>query len=136
MASLSINHSAKHWLLFSLFQNLVNVDKIGVLVSVTYESIGDLTFHIMPFTWIPIPLIFTTSFISNQNQSCSEETMAPLSRFEISGTELVEADEKVAVFFEQIGWGLFFKCFSGHNAEVTKQFTMSLRENVAQIGGF
>ena len=48
----------------------------------------------------------------------------------------MEADEKVVVLFEKIGWGSFFRCFSGHNAEVTKQFTMSLRENVAQIGGF
>ena len=38
--------------------------------------------------------------------------------------------------FENIGWGQFFRCFSGHSAEVTKQFAMSLRENVAQIGGF
>ena len=100
--------------------------KFGVLVPVMHESIRDLTFHIMPCTWIPIPSIFTTTFISNQNQSCSEETMAPLSQFKISGPELVEADEKVAVLFENIRWGLFFRCFSGHNAEVTKQFAMSL----------
>ena len=131
MASLSINHSVKHWLLFSLFQNLVNMAKIGVLVSVTYESIEDLTFRIMPFTWVPIFLIFTTSFVSTQNQSCSEETMAPLSQFEISRPELVEADEKAAILFEKIGWGRFFRCFSGHNIEVTKLFSMSFKENVA-----
>ena len=62
--------------------------------------------------------------------------MAPLSRFEISGPELVEADEKVALLFEKIGWGQFFRCFSGHNAEVTKRFAMIFRENVAQIGDF
>ena len=62
--------------------------------------------------------------------------MSPLSRFEISGPELVESDEKVAALFKKIGWGSFFRCFSGHNAEVTKQFSMSLKENVAQIGGF
>ena len=103
MASLSINHSEKHWLLFSSFPNLVNMAKIGVLVSVTYESIEDLKFRIIPFTWVPIPSIFMTSFVSTQNQSCSEETMAPLSRFEISGPELVEADEKVPILFEKIG---------------------------------
>ena len=62
--------------------------------------------------------------------------MAPLSRFEISGLELVQADEKVAALFEKIGWGSFFSCFSGHNAEVTKQFAMILKENVAQIEVF
>ena len=77
--------------------------KIGVLISVTYESIEDLTFRIIPFTWMPIPSIIMTSFVSTQNQSCSEETMAPLSRFEILGPELVEADEKAALLFEKIG---------------------------------
>ena len=62
--------------------------------------------------------------------------MAPLSRFEISGTELVEADEKAALLFDKIGWGQFFRCFSGHNVGVTKQFSLSLKENVAQIGDF
>ena len=46
--------------------------------------------------------------------------MAPLSRFEISGPDLVEADEKVGILFKKIGWGPFFRCFNGHNAEVTK----------------
>ena len=49
---------------------------------------------------------------------------------------MVESDDKFAILFENIGWGPFFRCFSGHNAEVTKQFAMSLRENVAQIGDF
>ena len=112
------------------------MDKIGVLISVTYEATEDLTFRIMPYTWAPIPSIFTTSFISIHNQSCSEETMAPLSRFEISGPELIEADEKVSFLFEKIGWGQFFRCFNGHNVEVTKQFAMSFKENVPQIGDF
>ena len=62
--------------------------------------------------------------------------MALLSRFEISGPELVEADEKDALLFEKIGWSQLFRCFSGHNMEVTKQFALSLKENVAQIGDF
>ena len=62
--------------------------------------------------------------------------MAPLSRFEISGWELIEADEKVSLLFEKFGWGQFFRCFSGHNMEVTKLFALSLKENVAQIGDF
>ena len=116
MISLSITHSTKCWHLFSLFQDLVTMAKFGVLIPITYESTRDLTFHIIPCTWIPIPSIFTTTFVSNQNQSCSEEIMAPLSRFKISGLELVEANEKVVVLFEKIGWGSFFRCFSGHNA--------------------
>ena len=62
--------------------------------------------------------------------------MASLSRFEISGSELVEADENFALLFENPGWGQFFRCFNGHNVEVTKQFALSLKENVAQIGDF
>ena len=31
--------------------------------------------------------------------------MAPLKRFEISGSELIEADEKVALLFEKVGYG-------------------------------
>ena len=62
--------------------------------------------------------------------------MAPLSHFEISGPELVEADEKDALLFDKIGWGQFFRCFSGHSVEVTKQFALSLKENVAQVGDF
>ena len=62
--------------------------------------------------------------------------MAPLSRFENSGLELIEANEKVSLLFERIGWGNFFRSFSGHNTEVTKLFALSLKENVAQIGGF
>ena len=62
--------------------------------------------------------------------------MAPLNRFKISGSELVEADEKVALLFEKVGWGQFFRCFDGHNAEVTKLFALNLKENIAQIRGF
>ena len=62
--------------------------------------------------------------------------MAPLSRFEISGSELIEADEKVALLFEKIGWGQFFRCFDGHNAEVTKLFALNLKKYVVQIGVF
>jgi len=57
--------------------------------------------------------------------------MAPLNHFEISGSELIEADEKVALLFEKVGWGQFFRCFDGHNVEVTKLFALSLKENIA-----
>ena len=92
--------------------------------------------HVMPFTWIPIPSIFTMTFIPNQDQSYSDEKMAPLSQFEISGPELVEANEEVAALLEKIGWGSFFRHFSGHNTEVTRQFSLSLKENASQIWGF
>ena len=62
--------------------------------------------------------------------------MALLNHFEISGSELIEADEKVALLFEKVGWGQFFRCFDGHNAEVTKLFALNLKENIAQIRGF
>ena len=94
--------------------------KFRALISVRYEACEDLKFCIMSYTWVPIPSLFTTPFISFRNQDSGEEAMAPLSRFEISGSELVEADEKVALIFEKIGWGQFFRCFSGHNVEVTK----------------
>ena len=48
----------------------------------------------------------------------------------------MEANEEVAALFENIGWGSFFRCFSGHNTKFTRQFALSLKENVAQIGGF
>ena len=62
--------------------------------------------------------------------------MAPLNRFEISGSELIEADEKIALHFEKIGWGHFFKCFDSHNAAVTKLFATNLTDDVVQIRGF
>ena len=105
--------------------------KLRTLISVRYEECEDLTYCTMSYTWVPIPSLFTTPFISFCNQDSGEEAMAPLSRFEISGLELVEADEKVALLFEKIGWGQFFRSFSGHNTEVTKQFSLSLKENIA-----
>ena len=62
--------------------------------------------------------------------------MAPLNRFEVSGSELVEANEKVALLFEKVGWQQFFKCFDGHNTEVTKLFALNLKDDVVRIGGF
>ena len=62
--------------------------------------------------------------------------MAPLNRFEISGPELVESNPEAAALFEKIGWGSFFKGFSGHHVEITRQFPMSLKDDVAQVGDF
>ena len=62
--------------------------------------------------------------------------MAPLNRFEISGPELVESNPEATALFDKIGWGSFFKVFSGHHVEITKQFALSLKDDVAQIGDF
>ena len=105
--------------------------KLRALFSIKHEACDDLTFRLMSFTWVPIPSLFMNPFIPFCNQDSSEEALAPLSRFEISGSELVEADEKVALLFEKVGWGQFFRCFDGHNMEVTKLFALSLKENVA-----
>ena len=68
--------------------------KLRALIFVRYETCEDLTFRIMSYTWVPIPSLFTTPFISFRNQDSSEEAMALLSRFEILGSKLVEADRK------------------------------------------
>ena len=80
----------------------------------------DLIFYTMPFTWIPIPSVFTHPFISNPNQNLCRVEMAPLNRFEILGPELVESNIKAAMLFDKIGWGSYFKGFSGHHVEITR----------------
>ena len=62
--------------------------------------------------------------------------MAPLKRDEIYGSELIEGDQEVAMRFEKIGWGHFFRSFDGHHAEITKLFTMNFNGDSVQIGGF
>ena len=57
--------------------------------------------------------------------------MAPLSRFEVRGLEMVEENLRVADLFDKIGWGLFFRSFSGHHYEITRKLSISLREFVA-----
>ena len=62
--------------------------------------------------------------------------MAALNHYEISDFELIEADEKVALRVDKIGWENFFRSFDGHHAEVTKLFAMNLKDDIVQIGGF
>ena len=45
--------------------------------------------------------------------------MAPLSRFEVSGPEMLEMDPVATTLFEKIGWKPFFWSFNGHNEEFT-----------------
>ena len=54
--------------------------------------------------------------------------MAPLSRFELSGPEMLEVDPEVLALFEKIDWKLFFWGFSGHNEEVTDNLRCLLME--------
>ena len=92
--------------------------RVSVLV---LDELGyDLIFHTMPFTWIPIPSVFTHPFIPNPNQNIYRVKMAPLKRFEILGPELVESNPEAAALFEKIGRVLFFKGFSGHHVEITR----------------
>ena len=108
--------------------------RVSVLVS---DELGyDLIFHTMPFTWIPIPSVFTHPFIPNPNQNLCGVKMEPLKLFDISGPELVESNLEAAMLFEKTGWGLFFKGFRGHHVEITRQFAMSLKDDVAQVGDF
>ena len=60
--------------------------------------------------------------------------MAPLSRFELFGPEMLEVDREVLALFEKIDWKLFFWGFNGHDEEVTRKFVLSLDGNIAQIG--
>ena len=90
----------------------------------------------MSYVWIPIPSMFTSPFISGGNQESAEETMSPLNRFEISGSELIEDNQEVAKKFEKMGWGHFLRSFDGHHVEITKLFTMNFEDDRVQIGGF
>ena len=114
------------------------VTKIGFRVSVLISGeLGyDVICYTMPFTWIPIPSVFMHPFILNPNRNLCRVEMAPLNRFEISGPELVESNLEATTLFEKIGQDSFFKGFSGHHVEITKQFALSLKDDVAQIGDF
>ena len=90
----------------------------------------------MSYVWIPIPSMFTSPFISVRSQESVEETMSPLNHFEISGSELIEVDQEVAMKFEKMGWGHFFRSFDGHHVEITKLFAMNFNDDRVQIGGF
>ena len=57
---------------------------------------------------IPIPSVFTTPFNPLSSEELIIEQMAPLSRFELSGPEMLEADPEVLALFEKINWKLFF----------------------------
>ena len=59
--------------------------------------------------------------------------MAPLCRFEPTGSDFLDIEPEVARLIDKVGWGDFFRSFNGHNIEVTYRFSLSLRENIAQI---
>ena len=60
--------------------------------------------------------------------------MAPLCRFEPFENELLEIEPEETELFEKISIGSFFRCFNGHHIEVTRHFTLSVKDDVSQIG--
>ena len=60
------------------------------------------------YSRIPIPSIFTTLFNSLSLKELIIEKMAPLSRFELFGPEMLEADPEALALFEKINSKLFF----------------------------
>ena len=83
---------------------------------------------------IPIQPIFTTPFPSLSTEEPVDVKMAPLSRFQLEGVDLLDIHPDISKLFDKLGWREFFSYFSGHNVEVTRSFSLSLGENVAQIG--
>ena len=49
---------------------------------------------------------------------------------------MVESNPEETALFDQIGWGSFFKVFSGYHVGITRQLSLSLKNNAAQIGDF
>ena len=121
---------------FHYVETMVTKIRFRVSVLISGELGYDVILYTMPFTWIPIPSVFMHPFILNPNQNLCRVEMAPLNRFEISGPELVESNPEAATLFDQIGQGSFFKGFSGHHVGITRQFTLSLNNDAAQIGDF
>ena len=62
--------------------------------------------------------------------------MAPLCRFDLAGSELLDIELEAMLLIEKIIWGEFFRRFDWHNVEVTRQFSLSLKKNVAKIQNF
>ena len=59
--------------------------------------------------------------------------MDPLCKFELVDSELLDIEPKVALLIEKVRWGEFFRSFDGHNVEVTGRFSLSFKENFANI---
>ena len=58
-------------------------------------------------------------------------TMAPLCRFNLTGSKLLDIEPDDSLLIEKIGWGEFFINFDVYNVEITHQFSLSLKENFA-----
>ena len=83
----------------------------------------------MSCVWIPIPSVFNSPFIPRRSPEGAGETMSSLNCFEISGFELIEANQEVAKKFEKMGWTHFFRSLDGHHVEITKMFAMSFEDD-------
>ena len=62
--------------------------------------------------------------------------MDPLCRLELMSSEFLDIESEAALLMNKIRWVEFFKIFDGHNVEVTRQFSLSLKKNVAKIQNF
>ena len=60
--------------------------------------------------------------------------MDPLCRIESYGDELLDIEPKASQLIEKIGWRKFFGSFNGFNSELVLRFSLSLKDNVVQIG--
>ena len=60
-------------------------------------------------------------------------TMDPPCRFDPAGSKLLDIELEAMLLIEKIRWGEFFRRFGWHNVEVTHQFSLSLKENVAHV---
>ena len=57
--------------------------------------------------------------------------MAPLCRFNPISSKLLDIEPEDPLLIDKIGWGEFFRSFDGYNVEITHQFSLSIKENVA-----
>ena len=58
-------------------------------------------------------------------------TMAPLYRFNLIGSKLLDIEVEDPLLIDKIGWGEFFINFDVYNVEITHQFSLSLKDNFA-----
>ena len=75
------------------------------------------------YSRIPIPSFFTTPFNPLSQKELIVEQMAPLSRFKLSGPEMLEADPEVLALFEKIDRNSSF----GVSVDTTRKLPDNLR---------
>ena len=83
---------------------------------------------------IPIPSIFMTPYDPQVKEKPDIWERTPLCIFEPDGAEILDINPDISQLFDKIGCGNFLRAFSGHNVEVTRQFALTFKENVAYVG--